>query len=150
MSFKNQVCLESWNFSRLFIRLKDDVPPDNDDDQQKYPKVTAGNPEIAAREVSRVLPDHAPNQRHGHVRVVPRPQSRKFHNFSIRWLALLGCPDDLLLRRPDSEPNVECHYRSEQRSGVNESSTIAELTEVHEENDNNGEHHERNNHSGAH
>ena len=62
--------LKPRNLARLLVYLKDDVPADDDDDQQEYPKVIARDAKIASREIGRVLSDHAPKQRDGHVRVV--------------------------------------------------------------------------------
>ena len=63
--------LKALDLSCLLVTLEDDVPTDGDQDEPEQPKIVAGNPEIAAGKVGCVLSDHAPQQRQGHVSVVP-------------------------------------------------------------------------------
>src|SRR4030095_13606174 len=122
--------LEALYFACLLVALKHKVPANYDDQQQRDVEVLAGDSQISAREVRRVLADHRPYQRNRHVGVVARPQSRQFDEVGIRSCSILNCTDNLLLRRPDPEPHVERHRAAKQHAGVNQYSAITEVRKV--------------------
>lgn len=71
-----------------------------------------------ARRPAVVGVEHRPDQRDGHVGVLPGAQARQGHRRRVGGLAVADRGDDLLLIGPDAEPHVEGHDRAEQGADV--------------------------------
>src|SRR5215467_4887932 len=118
---------ESLNLARFLVALKHDVPGDNDNDQEKDPIQVARYTEVTACKICRVLSDHCPNERQRHIGIVPGAHPGELDYRSVWGSPGLYSAYDLLLPRPDAEPHVERHDRSEHSPRMDKRSSITEV-----------------------
>ena len=86
-----------------------------------------------------MIADHRKNQRHRHVCVVSRSEAGRGHLRRIGRRSFFRGGDDPFLIRPDNHPDVERHYRAEDRAGVYVERAAAEVTDIFEKQINAGE-----------